>query len=83
MYLDIFFLLIRGCRSRDRMVVGFTTAYPISAYHHYNVASSNSAHGEVYSVQHYVMQFVSDLWKVCSFNRVLQFHPPIKLTATI
>jgi hypothetical protein len=24
----------RGCRSRDRMVVGFTTTYAISAYHH-------------------------------------------------
>jgi hypothetical protein len=24
----------RGRRGRDRMVVGFTTAYAISAYHH-------------------------------------------------
>ena len=24
----------RGCRGRDRMVVGFTTTYAISAYHH-------------------------------------------------
>ena len=24
----------RGCRGRDRMVVGFTTTYTISAYHH-------------------------------------------------
>jgi len=23
-----------GCRGRDRMVVGFTTTYPISAYRH-------------------------------------------------
>jgi hypothetical protein len=23
-----------GCRVRDRMVVGFTTTYAISAYHH-------------------------------------------------
>ena len=23
-----------GCRSRDHMVVGFTTTYAISAYHH-------------------------------------------------
>jgi len=30
------FLLImfRGCHSRDRMVVVFTTTYPIGAYHH-------------------------------------------------
>ena len=27
-------LLSRGHRSRDRMVVGFTTTYAISAYHH-------------------------------------------------
>ena len=24
----------RGCHGRDRMVVGFTTTYAISAYHH-------------------------------------------------
>jgi len=24
----------RGCRSRDRMVVGFITTYAISVYHH-------------------------------------------------
>jgi hypothetical protein len=24
----------RGCRGRDRMVVGFTKFYAISAYHH-------------------------------------------------
>ena len=27
-------LLTRGRRGRDRMVVGFTTTYAISAYHH-------------------------------------------------
>ena len=27
--------LIRGLRDRDRMVVRFTTTYPISAYHHW------------------------------------------------
>jgi hypothetical protein len=27
----------------------------------------NTAHGEVYSKQHYVIQFVSDLWHVCGF----------------
>jgi len=29
-----FFLTCRGRRDRDRMVVGFTTTYAISAYHH-------------------------------------------------
>jgi hypothetical protein len=25
---------VRGCRGHDRMVVGFTATYAISAYHH-------------------------------------------------
>jgi hypothetical protein len=48
-----------------------------------NVVSSNIAHGEVYSIQHYVIQFVSDLRQVGGFLRVLRFPSPIKLTATI
>ena len=47
------------------------------------VVSSNPAHGEVYSIQHYVIKFVSDLQQVCDFLRVLWFPSPIKLTATI
>jgi len=39
--------------------------------------------GEVYSIQHYVIKFVSDLRQVGGFLRVLRFPPPIKLTATI
>jgi hypothetical protein len=39
--------------------------------------------GEVYLIQHYVINFVSDLWMVCGFLRVLRFPLPIKLTATI
>ena len=42
--------------------------------------NSNPAHGDVYSLQHYVVKFVSDLWKVGGFLRILQFPPPIKLT---
>ena len=34
-------------------------------------------------VQHYVIKFVSDLWQVGGFLRVLRFPPPIKMTATI
>ena len=37
-------------RDRDRMVIGFTTNYVISVYRHENF--SNSAHGEVYSIQY-------------------------------
>ena len=48
-----------------------------------NVLSSNLAHSEVYSIQHYVIKFVSDLWQGGGFLRVLRFHPPIKLTSTI
>jgi hypothetical protein len=48
-----------------------------------NVVSSNPAHDEVYSMQHYVIMFVSGLRQVGGFRRVLQFSPPINLTATI
>jgi hypothetical protein len=44
------------------------------------IVSSNPIHGEVYSIQHYMIKFVSDLRQVGGF---LQFPPPIKLTATI
>ena len=47
------------------------------------VVSSNLVHGEMYSIQYYVIKFVSDLWQVCGFLWVLRFPPPIKLTATI
>jgi len=47
------------------------------------IVSSNPIHGEVYSIQHYVMKFVSDLWQVSGFFQVLRFPPPIKLIATI
>jgi hypothetical protein len=40
-------------------------------------------HGEAYSIQHYVIKFVSDLRQVGGFLRVLWFPPPTKLTATI
>ena len=45
------------------------------------VVSSNTARGEVYSIQLYVIKFVSDLRQVGDCRRVLRFHPPIKLTA--
>ena len=44
---------IRGRHGRDRMVVGFT----ITA----KVVSSNPVHCKVYSIQHFVIKFVSDL----------------------
>jgi len=45
-----------------------------------NVVNSNPAHGEVYSIQHCVIEFVSDLRQVGGF---LRFPSSIKLTATI
>jgi hypothetical protein len=47
------------------------------------VVSSNSTHGRVYSIQHYVIKFVSDLRQVGGFPQVLLFPSPIKLTAMI
>jgi len=47
------------------------------------VVNSNPVLAEVYSIQNYVMKSVSDLWQVGGFLQVLQFPPPIKLTATI
>ena len=47
------------------------------------IAQSNKHPCKVYSIQHYVIKFVSDLRQVGGFLRVLRFPPPIKLTATI
>jgi hypothetical protein len=83
LFYDLTFVLSEwGCRGHDRMVIGFITTYAISAYDHYS-CEFESCSGEVYSIQHYVIKFVRDLWQVCSFLRVLQFPPPIKLTAMI
>ena len=48
-----------------------------------NVVRSNASHGEVYSLQHYVIKFVSDLRQVGGFLLVFRFPPPIKLTSTL
>ena len=41
------------------------------------VVSSYPVHGEVYSIQHYVIKFVSHLQQVDGFLWVLLFPPPI------
>jgi hypothetical protein len=41
---------------------------------------STPVHGEVYSMQHYMIKFVRDMWQVGGF---LRFPSSIKLTATI
>ena len=43
----------------------------------------NPVYGEVYSIQHYVIKFVSDLRQVGGFLRAPRFPPQIQLTATI
>ena len=45
-----------------------------------NVVNLNSADGEVYSIENYVIKFVNDLRQVDGF---LWISPSIKLTATI
>ena len=60
-----------------RMVVGFTMTYAISAYYQ-SSCEFKSRSGEVYSIQHYVIKFVSDLWQVSGFLRALRFPPPNK-----
>jgi hypothetical protein len=45
--------------------------------------STCQAHGEVYSIQHYVIKFVSDLRQVGGFLWVLRFSLQIKLTIMI
>ena len=42
----------------------------------------NPARGEVYTMQLYVINFVSDLRQVRVFFWVIHFPPPIELTAT-
>jgi hypothetical protein len=54
----------RGCHGNDLMVVGFTTTYAISAYHHW-CCEFESRSG--WGVHHYVIKFVSDLRQVSGF----------------
>ena len=42
------------------------------------VVSSNSVHGKVYSIQHYVIKFVGDLPQVGGFIWVFWLSPPKK-----
>jgi hypothetical protein len=68
--------IVRRGRDRDRWYLDLqlpVQSVPITI----KVVSLNTTHGEVYSIQHYVIKFVSDAaagwW----------FPPPIKLTATM
>ena len=52
---------------------------PITA----KVVSLNPTHGEVFSIQHYMIKFVSDFLQIGGFLLILRFPPSIKLTVTI
>ena len=40
----------------------------ISIYIYSNIVNSTPAHGEVYSIQHYMIKFVSDVQEVSGFS---------------
>jgi hypothetical protein len=62
---------LRGRLGRDRMVVGIATTCAISAYNHIR-CEFESRSGEVFSIQHYVIKFVSGLWQVSGLFRFPQ-----------
>jgi hypothetical protein len=68
--------LFSFARHYTKCFSGLMQSVPITT----KVVSSNPAYGEVYSIQHYVIKFVSDLRQIGGF---LWFPPLIKLTATI
>ena len=86
----------KGRRGRDRMVVS-TNWFPVTKYkqgpswswsygswiYTYLMLWVRIRSGEVYSIQHYVIKFVSDLRQVGGFLRVHRFPLTINLTATV
>ena len=70
-FLTFFFYYPDHC-GRDRMVVEFTTTYGIRAYHNF-IVISNPTYNEMYSIQLYLIKFVSDLWQDSGFLQVLPF----------
>jgi len=79
-HMHMYIYIFRGCRGRDSMIVGFTTTYAISPYHHWCCEyESRSGQG----VQHYEIKFVSDLRQAGGFLLVLWYPQPIKLIDTI
>ena len=68
---------MRGCHGGDHMVQLPVQSVPITT----KVEGLNPAHGEVYSIELYVIKFVSDLRQVVGFLWVLRFPLIIKLTA--
>jgi hypothetical protein len=72
------------CRTQDKHMCFETHPIDIECIHiATTVVSSNPARGEMYSIQHYGINFVHDLRQVGGFLRVLKFPPLIKLNAKI
>jgi hypothetical protein len=65
------------------MVVGLLTTYMYSVPIPTKVVDLNPVHVKMYSMQHYVIKFVSDLRQVYGFLGILWFPPPIKMTTMI
>jgi len=87
--INFFFLFIQdpkyntekriGRRDRERMVVGFTTTYAISAIQQWCYEFESRSGRDV---QHYVIQFVNDLWQVGGFLLVLLAESGVKHNQT-
>ena len=76
----LYFLLSTLCLFVCYSVLKFGRLSLFCLLHTTNVVSSNPAHGEMYSIQHYV---ISELRQAWDFLRVLRFPSPIELTAKI
>jgi hypothetical protein len=68
-----------GCRGRDRMVVGFTTTYAISAYHHWCIwyTISYDRHWEKVSLKmtSYVSRTIRFAWWCLTpFSTIFQLY---------
>ena len=68
-------------QDKSKYVINYENIYLI--FKSTQGVSSNTADGEVYSIQHDVMKCVSDLRQIGSFLLVHRFPTAIKLTATI
>jgi len=71
-------ILGRDPHGQNRMVVDFTTTYMQSMPITTNVVSSNPAHDEVYSIQHYVISLSVTYGRLVDFSGYYGFLP-IKL----
>ena len=75
--------IYKGCsRGRNHMTIGFTTTMQ-SVSITTEVVSSNPVQAELYSIQHYVIQFVNALRQVCGFLQALRFPPTLQRPAPI